>query len=203
MLYSNNFIANQLFLTIGARQAGLPATWEKGKRAMNSYFEDKFGLGQDQVYIQEGSGISRRNKITARAMITILQAFQPHANLLPLEKGRRIKSGTLEPEGRVRAIISPHAGYVFSGTVAASAVGFIPSDVDYDNIFIIGSSHRVSFPGASVYTEGNYKTPLGMVEEYAPTFPEVFITLGIWALGFLMITIFYKITPSVRENFAR
>lgn len=75
-----------------------------------------------------------------------------------------MKSVTLEPEGRVRAIVSPHAGYVFSGTVAASAVGFIPSDANYDNIFIIGSSHRVSFPGASVYTEGNYKTPLGTVK---------------------------------------
>lgn len=73
------------------------------------------------------------------------------------------RSVTLKPEGRVRAIISPHAGYVFSGSVAASAVGFIPSNTKYDNIFIIGSSHRVSFPGASVYTEGNYKTPLGTV----------------------------------------
>ncbi len=75
-----------------------------------------------------------------------------------------MSSETLKPEGRVRAIISPHAGYVFSGTVAASAVGFIPSGTKYDNIFLIGSSHRVSFPGASVYTEGNYKTPLGTVK---------------------------------------
>ena len=74
-----------------------------------------------------------------------------------------LQSLTLEPAGRVRAIISPHAGYVFSGTVAASAVGFIPSNTKYDNIFVIGSSHRVSFPGASVYAEGNYKTPLGTV----------------------------------------
>jgi len=64
---------------------------------------------------------------------------------------------------RVRAIISPHAGYVFSGTVAASAVGCIAPGSSYENIFIIGSSHRVSFPGASVYTDGNYSTPLGKV----------------------------------------
>lgn len=64
---------------------------------------------------------------------------------------------------RVRAIISPHAGYVFSGTVAASAMGCIAPGSGYDNIFLIGSSHRVSFTGASVYTDGNYRTPLGTV----------------------------------------
>ncbi|MFO7852987.1 MAG: AmmeMemoRadiSam system protein B [Bacteroidota bacterium] len=65
---------------------------------------------------------------------------------------------------RVRAIITPHAGYVFSGSVAASAVGLIPPASKYDNIFLIGSSHRVSFPGASIYSEGDYKTPLGTAE---------------------------------------
>ncbi|MEE4214435.1 MAG: AmmeMemoRadiSam system protein B [Bacteroidales bacterium] len=67
-------------------------------------------------------------------------------------------------DGRVRAIISPHAGYVFSGTVAASAVGCIAPGSRYENIFLIGSSHRVSFTGASVYTDGNYRTPLGTVK---------------------------------------
>ncbi len=75
----------------------------------------------------------------------------------------RLVSFSVKPGEKVRAIISPHAGYIFSGTVAASAVGCIPSETEYDNIFIIGSSHRVSFRGASVYTEGNYRTPLGIV----------------------------------------
>jgi len=70
-----------------------------------------------------------------------------------------IKSGE-----KVRALIAPHAGYVFSGTVAASAYSCIPPDTEYENIFIIGSSHRVSFPGASIYTAGNYETPLGTVK---------------------------------------
>ena len=45
-------------------------------------------------------------------------------------------------------------------------------------------------------------SPLGVVTEYAPTLPEISITLGIWAVGFLMITVFYKIALSVREGFA-
>ncbi|HEX2969217.1 MAG TPA: AmmeMemoRadiSam system protein B [Bacteroidales bacterium] len=63
----------------------------------------------------------------------------------------------------VRAIIVPHAGYVFSGKTAASAYYSIPSDATFNNIFIIGSSHVMSFDGASVYNIGDYITPLGKV----------------------------------------
>lgn len=62
---------------------------------------------------------------------------------------------------RVRAIICPHAGYVFSGKTAASAFSAIPRDASYKNIFVIGSSHVMSFDGASVYDEGDYITPMG------------------------------------------
>lgn len=68
-----------------------------------------------------------------------------------------------EEELIVRAIISPHAGYVFSGTIAASAFSAINRDYIYKNIFVIGSSHVMSFDGASVYNSGDYLTPLGRV----------------------------------------
>lgn len=61
----------------------------------------------------------------------------------------------------VLAIISPHAGYVFSGTVAASSFNQVDSDKDYDNVFVIASSHTAYFEGASLYSIGNYETPLG------------------------------------------
>jgi hypothetical protein len=64
---------------------------------------------------------------------------------------------------RVRAIISPHAGYVYSGKVAASAFSAIDRNASYKNIFIIGSSHVMAFEGASVYNTGDYVTPLGKV----------------------------------------
>jgi|WetSurMetagenome_2_1015567.scaffolds.fasta_scaffold02228_7 MEMO1 family protein len=62
---------------------------------------------------------------------------------------------------RVRAIICPHAGYIFSGKIAASAFSSIPKNKVFKNIFIIGSSHVMYFNGASVYNEGDYITPLG------------------------------------------
>jgi len=63
----------------------------------------------------------------------------------------------------VQAIISPHAGYVFSGEVAASAFNQLDPARVYKTVFILGCSHHNSFPGASVYSIGNYITPLGMV----------------------------------------
>jgi len=64
----------------------------------------------------------------------------------------------------VLAVISPHAGYIFSGSVAATAFNQIDANKEYENIFIIGSSHQSYFDAASVYCEGDFITPLGTVE---------------------------------------
>lgn len=61
----------------------------------------------------------------------------------------------------VRAIISPHAGYVFSGVIAASAFNQIDDSVSYKHVFVIGSSHRASFKGAAVYCDGDFLMPYG------------------------------------------
>ena len=63
----------------------------------------------------------------------------------------------------VLAIVSPHAGYKFSARVAASAFSQIDTSRKYDHIFVIGSSHRVNFDGASIYTSGDFITPLGHI----------------------------------------
>ena len=68
-----------------------------------------------------------------------------------------------QDKGLVRAILVPHAGYVYSGGVAASGYNQIDPDQHYKRVFIIASSHRVSFSKASVFTDGDYLTPLGRV----------------------------------------
>lgn len=73
------------------------------------------------------------------------------------------KAGEPVSGERVRALIVPHAGYVYSGQTAASGFAAIPSDADYDNIFLIGVSHRYGFEGAAVFTSGDLLTPLGKV----------------------------------------
>ena len=63
-----------------------------------------------------------------------------------------------------QALIVPHAGYVFSGEVAASAYNRIPRGHAYKRIFLLGPSHRAAFAGASVDTLYSCaETPLGQV----------------------------------------
>jgi MEMO1 family protein len=64
----------------------------------------------------------------------------------------------------VVAIIAPHAGYVYSGEVAASSFNQIDKNKQYKNVFVIATSHRMELNGASIYTKGNYVTPLGIIE---------------------------------------
>ena len=68
-----------------------------------------------------------------------------------------------EGNTQLRAIISPHAGYVFSGQVAASAFNQIPEGKTFKKIFVLASSHQFHFRGAAVFDSGNYETPLGEI----------------------------------------
>jgi Ni/Fe-hydrogenase subunit HybB-like protein len=54
--------------------------------------------------------------------------------------------------------------------------------------------------GLGLIVGGFVPSPLGTITEYAPTITEMGITLGVWAVGFLMVTVFYKITLSVKES---
>jgi Ni/Fe-hydrogenase subunit HybB-like protein len=54
--------------------------------------------------------------------------------------------------------------------------------------------------GLGLIITGFIPNPFGEVIQYWPTIPESFISLGIWALGIFLITIFYKITLSVRRE---
>jgi AmmeMemoRadiSam system protein B/AmmeMemoRadiSam system protein A len=62
----------------------------------------------------------------------------------------------------INAVIAPHAGYIFSGQVAASAYNQLSPEIIYKNVFLIGSSHHMDFDGAALYCDGNFITPLGL-----------------------------------------
>lgn len=96
MLYSNNYIANQIYLTMGAEEYGYPATWEKGENFLEHYLYINLPEYSNEIKVSEGSGISRGNRITPRAFMEILKRYKPYANTLPLEKGIYVKSGTLK-----------------------------------------------------------------------------------------------------------
>ena len=70
---------------------------------------------------------------------------------------------TTEINGTVIAIISPHAGYQFSGPVAAYGFKAV-QDQDVKTVVIVGFSHRIPFNGISIYDRASWRTPLGEVK---------------------------------------
>jgi serine-type D-Ala-D-Ala carboxypeptidase/endopeptidase (penicillin-binding protein 4) len=101
--YSNNFIANQLLLVMGAHVSGPPGDLEKGVQALRHYYEMELGLKTG--FLEEGSGISRRNRMSARAMMVALERFAPHYRLMRRQGRQYYKTGTLKD-------IRTRAGYL-------------------------------------------------------------------------------------------
>jgi D-alanyl-D-alanine carboxypeptidase/D-alanyl-D-alanine-endopeptidase (penicillin-binding protein 4) len=101
--YSNNFIANQLLITAGAKAYGPPGNLEKGLRAALIYAKNI--LEVKHVQIEEGSGISKKNQISARDFHKILKAFIPYYFLMRQTDKMYYKTGTLKG-------IHTRAGYI-------------------------------------------------------------------------------------------
>ena len=113
---SNNYIANQVFLEIGAHRLGGPVSLEKSLQVANELLAGS-GLAEG-IHLEEGSGISRNNRFTARGLAKVLELFAPHADLLRGRDGGMNKTGSMEgirtlagyantsSRGRVRFVIS-------------------------------------------------------------------------------------------------
>jgi hypothetical protein len=64
--------------------------------------------------------------------------------------------------GRLRAIVAPHAGLMYSGPVAAYAYN-VARRHRHSSLVLIGPSHFMSFAGVAIWPEGQWETPLGRV----------------------------------------
>jgi serine-type D-Ala-D-Ala carboxypeptidase/endopeptidase (penicillin-binding protein 4) len=116
LLGSNNYIANQVFLEIGGQRLGGPVSLKKSLQVANEMLA-KHGLA-DSIHLEEGSGISRDNRFTARGLARLLHLFKPHAALLRAGDGTLFKTGSISGvrtlagyadtsgHGRVRFVIS-------------------------------------------------------------------------------------------------
>src|ERR1700720_4539974 len=113
---SNNYTANQVFLEIGGDRLGGPVSLEKSLQVANEMLA-AHGLAA-AIHLEEGSGISRNNRFTARGLAKVLELFAPHADLLHGRDGGMDKTGSMEgvrtlagyantsSHGRVRFAIS-------------------------------------------------------------------------------------------------
>ena len=65
--------------------------------------------------------------------------------------------------GEIAALVSPHAGLMYSGPVAAHAYRQLAGRT-YDVVVLVGPSHHVGFEGVAIVARGVFETPLGDVE---------------------------------------
>jgi D-alanyl-D-alanine carboxypeptidase/D-alanyl-D-alanine-endopeptidase (penicillin-binding protein 4) len=114
--HSNNYTANQVFLEIGGLRRGGPVSLEKSLQVAR----EMLGAHElaEAIHLEEGSGISRGNRFTARGLALLLHHFESHANLLHGSDGALYKTGALSGvrtlagfadtsgHGRVRFVIS-------------------------------------------------------------------------------------------------
>jgi serine-type D-Ala-D-Ala carboxypeptidase/endopeptidase (penicillin-binding protein 4) len=106
LLYSNNFIANQLFYVTSAYYTGPPAKFVSARQSFQKFLEREIGF-QGTFTVEEGAGLSRNNRITISQGIKMLKYFYPYRDLLVEENGISYKSGTLTG-------VSNLAGYHYS-----------------------------------------------------------------------------------------
>ena len=94
LLGSNNYVANQVFLEIGAKSLGAPVSLDKSVAVARKMLAAN-DLA-DAIQLEEGSGLSRGNRFTARGLAKMLNLFAPNAGLLKSGTGASYKTGTLE-----------------------------------------------------------------------------------------------------------
>jgi D-alanyl-D-alanine carboxypeptidase/D-alanyl-D-alanine-endopeptidase (penicillin-binding protein 4) len=108
--YSNNFMANQILLTTGAKVFGAPATIEKGIKAAKKFVSQRFDIKDaGEISFVEGSGISRNNQLTAQTFLKLLHEFKPYHDLMKNKDNQYYKTGTLNG-------IHTRVGYIVSAT---------------------------------------------------------------------------------------
>ena len=100
---------------------------------------------------------------TDRAPAAAGRFYPEQPERLKYELNALFESAAPKKLQHVRAIISPHAGYAFSGQVAASVFNQIDGERSYRHVFLLASSHYENIHGASVYCSGDFLMPFGRI----------------------------------------
>jgi AmmeMemoRadiSam system protein B/AmmeMemoRadiSam system protein A len=69
----------------------------------------------------------------------------------------------VEPDREIKALACPHAGYQYSGPVAAEAFACLKGRA-VETVVLVGPDHYIGFEGIAIYPEGAFRTPLGDVD---------------------------------------
>jgi len=80
--FSNNFIAEQLLKSLGATEEGVPGTFGKGLRSLSRYLRG-LGILPGSYVLEDGSGLSRNNRLSPRQIVRVLKAVYRDFKIRP------------------------------------------------------------------------------------------------------------------------
>ena len=114
------------------------------------------GWGSKWSFASDHAGIRVRPPAVAGMFYPGKPEELRHTVLAVLKDARGI-----DMPGKIRGLVSPHAGYIYSGIVAAA--GYRQIDPATKAVILLGPSHRVPLRGASIPDVEAYRTALGEV----------------------------------------
>jgi serine-type D-Ala-D-Ala carboxypeptidase/endopeptidase (penicillin-binding protein 4) len=124
--YSNNFVANTLFLRLADPGGNGQVSMADAQRAMTRLARRRFGWSDFRI--EDGAGLSRGNRLSPRQLVDVMQAFARYRDLMPVQDGNpdvRAKTGTLRG-------VSCYSGYIRRGGDWAPFALMINQPVDYN-----------------------------------------------------------------------
>ncbi len=102
------------------------------------------------------------NSVRLPAVAGAFYSGNPEA--LQSQIGRLLASASTSTTRQPKALIAPHAGYIYSGAIAASAYGcLLPYRDLYRRVILLGPAHRVRFRGVALPATTSFATPLGEI----------------------------------------
>lgn len=103
--------------------------------------------------------------VTSRPPAVAGQFYPDDANQLTAMIQQMFEQARPAPEVRIKALIAPHAGYIYSGPIAASAYQCLSDQADeLERVVLLGPSHRVGFHGIATTSARAYSMPFGDIQ---------------------------------------
>ena len=90
--------------------------------------------------------------------------YEADSNRLQQHVGQLLNADTSSTETMPKALIVPHAGYIYSGSTAAVAYRRLLTDPDrVERVLLLGPAHRVYLKGMAIPSVDSFATPLGEI----------------------------------------
>lgn len=143
---SQNLFAEALLKRIGRHYTGSPGSWNNGAAAVRAFLRQTIGPRGASVIVADGSGLSRKNRVSARVLVDVLQTLHIDRSLGPLLRESLSVSGvdgTLRKRFSQRLTGRVHAksGYI-KGVSCLSGYLVVPGDPSVESVGADGQARR-------------------------------------------------------------